>query len=180
MDRNVKPVTSIAVAKYEPGKPEKVERFICFWGRVGLVGLMAVTLLCSCKQSRAPLTNLETQVDSIYRSLADEPQLQHGYEVYRDYGCVLCHGANGMGGVKNINAQTGEEIPAMTYIAEGYTIKEFKARVLKGVSKVARLDSLGRVPPYSMPGFGRMKNSQLIDLSLYVWNLYPKDEEDDW
>lgn len=150
------------------------------FGRIGLSGLVMGTLLCSCQPSPTPASALEIQTDSIYNSLAPSPELQRGYAIYRDYGCVLCHGANGAGGVKNINAQTGEEMPAMTYIAEGYTVKEFKQRIRKGVATVAKLDSLGVVPPFAMPGWKTIDDSQMENLRMYVWSLYPNDEEDDW
>lgn len=178
--QDVKPFFVAETASKKQCEPIRAGWWACTFARLGLLGLLIVILLCSCEPTSIPVSTLELQTDSIYNSLADNAELQRGYAVYRAYGCVLCHGANGTGGVKNINAQTGEEIPAMTYIAEGYTIKEFKARIRKGVAHVARLDSLGEVPPYAMPGFNEMKNTQLNDLRLYVWSLYPNDEEDDW
>lgn len=147
---------------------------------VGSLFLFLVTGLISCDSSQPALSTLEVEADSVFIVLASDPVLQHGYQVYLAYGCVLCHGVNGEGGVKNANAQTAELIPALTYIAEGYTVPEFQKRVLKGIANIAKLDSTGTVPPYLMPGWANMKESELNDLTLYVWNLYPEDEEDDW
>lgn len=146
--------------------------------------LICLTLLSiplySCGKAQSVKSDLQIKTDSIYASLEGELPLQHGYDVYRSYGCVLCHGLNGEGGKKNRNAQTGEEIPSLTYTAEGFTAGEFREKVRGGVSKVAKLDSIGETPPFAMPGWDGMSESELTDLTLYVWNLYPKDEEDEW
>lgn len=122
---------------------------------------------------------METAADSIYTSYDNMPEIQTGYTTYREYGCILCHGLNGEGGVKNKNAQTGELIPALTYVAEGYLEREFQVRVLKGVQDVAKLVPSGDVPPLTMPGWERMSDLELDALTKYVWNLYPENEEDD-
>lgn len=141
-----------------------------------LIGLLSI----SCQPSTAPKSQLEIVADSLQSTLSDSPDLLRGYEVYRSYGCILCHGVNGEGGVKNSNAQTAEQIPAMTYVAEGFTVEEFNQKVLKGVSEIAKLDPEGQVPPFVMPAWPEMSSSELNDLRKYVWNLYPEDEEDDW
>lgn len=151
----------------------------------GLVGSLLLFLflmsgIITCNTSRSELSALEVKADSVLAALSSDPVLQHGYQVYRSYGCVLCHGVNGEGGVKNANAQTAELIPGLTYIAEGYTVPEFQKRVLEGVAIVAKLDSTGSIPPLVMPGWAKMKESELNDLTSYVWDLYPEDEEDDW
>lgn len=141
--------------------------------------LIALTLI-SCEAPRSEISALEVKADSIFQALGSEPQIQNGYGVYISYGCILCHGANGEGGVKNKNAQTGEEIPSLTYTAEGYTPEEFKQRTLGGVHTVAKLDTTGKTPPFVMPGWNNMSESELNDLLIYVWSLYPEGEEDDW
>lgn len=142
--------------------------------------LMSVLTLLSCGQSRSEISTLEITADSIVIAFESEPQIQHGYEIYRSYGCILCHGVNGEGGIRNKNAQTGEEIPSLIYIAEGYTPAEFRRRVIRGVHAVAKLDTAADAPPYAMPGWNVMSNSELDDLVIYVWSLYPQEEEDDW
>lgn len=169
--------TSPVDASVGPCRPRRLGQ-----GRIGslFLFLFLATRLVSCNASNSEPSALEIGADSVLTTLASDPTLHHGYQVYRSYGCVLCHGVNGEGGVKNWNAQTGEEIPSLTYVAEGYTVPEFQKRVLEGVAHVAKLDSTGDVPPYVMPGWANMKESELNDLTLYVWNLYPEDEEDDW
>lgn len=149
---------------------------------VGLAPCLLIlpVLFVSCGPSRLAESPLEIKADSVYASFENESPLQYGYEVYRTYGCILCHGVNGEGGVRNRNAQTAEQIPSLTYVAEGFTEKEFKQKVLRGVSKVAKLDSTGEVPPLVMPGWGNMDETELDNLTLYVWNLFPEDEEDEW
>ena len=105
--------------------------------------LLIMMSLLSCGPSRSAESALEIKSDSVFASFEGEVSLQHGYAVYRAYGCILCHGVNGEGGVRNRNSQTAEEIPSLTYTAEGFTKDEFRRKVLEGVSHVAKLDSSG-------------------------------------
>lgn len=154
------------------------ESLSSFFYYMAFSALLAFTAL-SCGSSRVEVSLLEIKADSIFISLEAQPEIQQGYQAYTQYGCILCHGSNGEGGIKNKNAQTGEEIPSLIYIAEGYTVPEFRSRVLKGLHNVAKLDSLGDVPPMAMPGWGNMDHTELDNLVKYVWSLYPQDEEDD-
>ena len=146
--------------------------------------LLAGLLVGACNTSpSASNIELSAQADSVYESLAEAPAAQRGYAVYRSHGCILCHGLNGEKGRKNVNAKTGEEVPAMTYIAEGYTKKEFQEKALTGVKTIQRKNASGQAPPWRMPGWrGSISKSELDDLTAYIWQLLPKDtgDEDDW
>ncbi len=143
-----------------------------------ILALLTISAL-SCSSSRVEVSLLEIKADSISSSLEAQPDIQLGYDIYTKYGCILCHGANGEGGIKNKNAQTGEEIPSLIYIAEGYTVSEFKSRVLNGVQTVAKLDPAGEAPPLVMPGWDNISEKEMSDLVKYVWSLNPQEEEDD-
>jgi mono/diheme cytochrome c family protein len=52
--------------------------------------------------------------------------VDRGREVFRKYGCAGCHGQEGKGGVPNPNAKTAQQVPALTYVADGYTKPELK------------------------------------------------------
>src|SRR3972149_3172899 len=140
------------------------------------------SVLPGCSKSRNQgRVDWEIRSDSILSSLASSPQLQEGYKVYKNYGCILCHGVNGEKGVKNANAQTGEEIPALTYVAEGYTQDELKQQILKGLKDIPQKDSLGRTPPYRMPSWkGAISDQELELLADYLMSLMPKGEKEEW
>lgn len=167
-------------ASHRVNCPRSVSRVFDSIIFLGVGFILLITSLLSCGPSRSVESVLEIKADSVFVSLDGELPLQRGYEVYRAYGCILCHGLNGEGGVKNRNAQTAELIPSLTYTAEGFTTHEFRQKILHGVSFVAKLDSTGETPPLAMPGWPQINKSELNDLTLYVWNLYPNNEEDDW
>ncbi|EQB63271.1 MAG: hypothetical protein RBG1_1C00001G0850 [candidate division Zixibacteria bacterium RBG-1] len=147
---------------------------------VMLVIFFSIFLGCSGQKENVK-ADWEKKSDSVFTSLASTPNLQEGYKVYKKYGCILCHGVNGEKGSHNRNAQTGEEIPALTYVAEGYTLDELKQQILKGVENIARKDSLGLTPPYRMPSWkGIMTEEELEVLTEYLMSLKPKGEKEEW
>lgn len=106
---------------------------------------------------------------------------QRGERIYRRYGCRGCHGADGEGGVTNRNAESGEQVPPLRFVREGYTAEELKQRIRLGVRDVARLDPEGPEPPLFMPAWGdRLSEGQLDDLVAYLFSLYPEGEELAW
>jgi len=147
------------------------------------LSLFAIVLGACNSGPAASNIDLSAKADSVSASLAQNPVVQRGYEVYRSHGCILCHGLNGEKGRKNSNAKTGDATPALTYIAEGYTKKEFQKKVLTGVKTIQRKDTTGQAPPWRMPGWrGVISKSELEDLTAYVWQLLPPDTggDDDW
>ncbi len=101
------------------------------------LSLILIGSACNSTQS-ASNVDLKPRADSVLATLSQNPAAQRGYAVYRAHGCILCHGLNGEKGRSNPNAKTGEEIPSLTYIAEGYTKKEFQKRTLTGVKTIQR------------------------------------------
>ncbi|OGC90719.1 MAG: hypothetical protein A2142_05805 [candidate division Zixibacteria bacterium RBG_16_48_11] len=149
---------------------------------IALLIISGISAMDGCSKSRNRLqTDWEVKSDSILSSLASSPQLQEGYTAYKKYGCILCHGLNGEKGIKNANAQTGEEIPALTYVAEGYTQDELKQQIWKGLLDIPKKDSLGQTPPYRMPSWkGVMDDKELELLAVYLMSLMPKGEQEEW
>ncbi len=147
-----------------------------------LIPLATFFIIFGCSGKKGNLqTDWERKSDSVFTSLASTPNLQEGYKVYKKYGCILCHGVNGEKGIHNKNAQTGEEIPALTFVAEGYTLAELKQQIFKGVENIGRNDSLGPTPPYRMPSWkGIMTEKELEVLTEYLMSLMPKGEEEKW
>ena len=114
-------------------------------------------------------------------SASGGPGADAGMLVYQRFGCGMCHGEGGKGGVKNLNAQTGGEIPKLQYVAEGYTPTELKNKILEGVWEIARADSTGQRPPFRMPSYRGWMTEQEIDLlSAYLISLFPKEQGEKW
>jgi mono/diheme cytochrome c family protein len=102
---------------------------------------------------------------------------ERGREVFRKYGCAGCHGPDGKGGVPNPNARTAQQIPALTYVADGYTKAELKKLVFTGQRDIAALDPKLPPPPLYMPAWGStIKDAEADDLVEYLFSLKPKGE----
>ncbi len=99
-----------------------------------------------------------------------------GERVYLRYGCVTCHGREGKYQAPNLNAQGGK-VPALTYVAEGFTLDELKDRIRKG-RKSDKEDIMGPHPPlYMQPWKDIMDEDELDALIKYLVNLMPKEEK---
>ncbi len=106
---------------------------------------------------------------------------QRGAAVYTKYGCAGCHGRDGKGGVINPNAKTGEQVPSLLYVAEGYTTKELTEFIKRGQSEIAPLDAKRPAPPLYMPPWaGKIAPGELEDLVAYLQSLFPEEEGLDW
>jgi mono/diheme cytochrome c family protein len=109
------------------------------------------------------------------------PELQRGLKIYVEFSCAACHGAAGKGGVHNFNAQSGQAVPPLNHVADGYTKPELIAKIQTGVPVVTKLDPNGAAPPLHMPGFKDiLTDDQLNDLVNYLFSLKPKGEESDF
>jgi mono/diheme cytochrome c family protein len=101
--------------------------------------------------------------------------------VYAQYGCGACHGADGKGGFPNPNAETDGKVPAVIYVAEGFTRAELRRKILDGFPTIGKADPKGPRPPYRMPGWaGQMTDQDAGDLVEYLMSLYPKSEAQQW
>lgn len=104
--------------------------------------------------------------------------VERGREVFSKYGCAGCHGSEGKGGVPNLNAKTAQQVPALTYVADGYTKAELKKFILAGQREIAALDPHGPPPPLYMPAWGgTIKDAEADDLVAYLFSLKPKGED---
>lgn len=107
--------------------------------------------------------------------------LERGRLVFAKYGCAACHGAEGKGGFANPNAETDGKVPAVTYVAEGFTRAELRKKVLDGLATVGKKDPEGQRPPFRMPGWrGVMTDAEVSDLVEFLFSLYPKTETQSW
>jgi len=106
------------------------------------------------------------------------PELQRGLKIYEEFSCAACHGPGGKGGVHNFNGQSGQEVPPLNHVADGYTKPELIVKIQIGVPIEPKLDPNGPVPPLHMPGFKDMlSDAQLDDLVAYLISLKPKGED---
>ena len=121
---------------------------------------------------------------SIWQSLALGPvsalpertPAARGERVFRRYGCAVCHGPGGRGGVKSDNAQGGL-VPPINKVKEGFTEEEVKQVVRRGRSSVPE-DPSGPTPPLHMNAWSQvMDERELDDLVKYLWTLAPETQE---
>jgi len=104
--------------------------------------------------------------------------VERGREVFRKYGCAGCHGPEGKGGVPNLNAKTAQQVPALTFVADGYTKPELRRLIQNGLREIAPLDPARPPPPLYMPAWGStIRDAELDDLVAYLMSLKPKGEE---
>ena len=123
----------------------------------------------------------DSEIVGYLRSPKAQSAEERGRLVYRRYGCAGCHGRAGEGGIHNPNAKTGEQVPALLYVAEGYTTEELKELIAKGQTEIPALDPARPPPPLYMPSWrGKISPAQLDDLAAYLESLFPEDEELDW
>ncbi len=100
-----------------------------------------------------------------------------GAEIFRKYGCAGCHGPAGKGGVPNPNARTAQQVPALTYVADGYTKPELVKLITNGQHEIAALDPRLPPPPLYMPAWGAtIKEAEIDDLIAYLFSLKPQGE----
>jgi len=104
--------------------------------------------------------------------------VERGKAVFRKYGCAGCHGKEGQGGISNPNAKTGQQVPKLKYVAEGYTKNELKKRILNGQHEIYSLDPSKPAPPLYMPAWhGKIAEGELNDLVEYLFGLMPQEEK---
>lgn len=112
---------------------------------------------------------------------SDTNAATRGRSVYMRYGCSSCHGLDGKGGFANANAETEGKVPGVTFVAEGFTRRELRKKILEGFASVGKKDANGPRPPFRMPGWdGQMTETEVTDLVEYLWSLYPKSETQTW
>lgn len=106
-------------------------------------------------------------------------EIAKGERVYTRYGCVTCHGKEGKEPVANLNAQGGK-VPALTYVAEGFTIDELKDRIRQG-RMPQKENPAGPYPPLWMNAWKTVMSEDELDvLTKYLLSLMPKEESGRW
>ena len=103
-----------------------------------------------------------------------DPTLDRGRQLYEKYSCLACHGAGGVGGVYNANAQTGGMINGVRFVAETYTKDDLSKKILDGVPVVPKANPNGPNPPLAMPSYrGVIGVEEMRELVDYLFSLRP-------
>ena len=104
--------------------------------------------------------------------------VERGKEIFRKYGCAGCHGHEGKGGVPNPNAKTGEQVPALVHVADGYTRDELMKVISYGRRQIDAMDPKRPQPPLYMPAWGStIEPAEIADLASYLFSLKPKGDD---
>jgi len=99
--------------------------------------------------------------------------VEAGRAVFEQYGCLGCHGQGGLGGRRNLNAQLGEEVPALVYVKAYYDRESLKEFIRTGRQPVPRADPMRPTPPLYMPAWKeRIAEEELDQLVDYLFSLY--------
>ena len=111
--------------------------------------------------------------------ILDEDAAIRGKLVFDKYGCFVCHGNEGSGGVRNKNSATGEVVTALTYTSRAFNDVALKQRIIQGPTPVKKADPKGFTPPLSMPNWrGLISDEELTDLVAYLRSLTPEEDEE--
>lgn len=109
---------------------------------------------------------------------AVNPQLTRGKAVFARYSCNACHGQGGVGGIMNINAESGGKVNGLLHVSETYTEAELADKIRNGVPTVGKGDPTGPEPPLRMPSFRDLiAGQELRDLVAYLLSLRPPPGE---
>jgi mono/diheme cytochrome c family protein len=105
---------------------------------------------------------------------AANPQIARGRAVFAKYGCNACHGAGGVGGIMNLNAEGGGRVNALLHVSETYTNAELAEKIRTGVPTVGKSDPTGPDPPLHMPPYRDLiEGQEMRDLVAYLMSLRP-------
>jgi len=107
------------------------------------------------------------------------PNVKRGQAVYRQYSCYVCHGDEGKSGIPNYNAQTGDKVPPVNKVKDGYTRKELIMKIQAGVTVVEKKSPSGPQPPLYMLAFKDLISYEDMNYLVdYLFSLAPAG--DDW
>ena len=101
--------------------------------------------------------------------------VSRGKAVFEKYGCVGCHGQQGMGGRRNFNSQWYQEIPSLVYVKMYYDHDALKEFIKTGRQPVPRINETRPRPPTFMPAWkDRIPDDEIDALVDYLFSLYDK------
>lgn len=111
--------------------------------------------------------------------LAENP-IERGKVIFARAGCVGCHGVGGVGGYPNNNV-VGGQIPALIFVADGYSKDELKERIREGKVSDKENPKLS-APMIEMPKWGEVLEEHEMDaLVEYLYSIRPaKAAGEEW
>lgn len=116
---------------------------------------------------------------STFGQMQNQEAVERGKLVFEKYGCFVCHGNEGSGGVRNKNSATGGVVTALTYTSRAFKDADLKERIIRGPTSVKKADLQGSTPPLSMPFFKNViSDAELNDLVVYIRSLTPEEGEE--
>jgi mono/diheme cytochrome c family protein len=99
--------------------------------------------------------------------------VDRGRAVYLKFGCGGCHGANGEGGVPNLNSKNNNQVPSL-YAVKKVADVYLESFITEGIPEPAKLDPNGPKPPIVMPAWGeKISEGEMADLISYLRSLKP-------
>ena len=141
-----------------------------------LVTALSLLLLAAVVAAGSVESRLRSEAtkEGAARSGPLDPALDRGRQLYEKYSCIACHGAGGVGGVYNANAQTGGMINGVRFVAETYTKEDLTKKILEGVPVVPKANPNGPNPPLAMPSYrGVIGVEEMRELVDYLFSLRP-------
>ena len=144
-----------------------------------LVAALSVLLLAAIVAAGGVESRLRSEAakEGTARPGPLDPALDRGRQLYEKYSCIACHGAGGVGGVYNANAQTGGMINGVRFVAETYTKDDLTKKILDGVPVVPKANPNGPSPPLAMPSYrGIIGVEEMRELVDYLFSLRPPGE----
>lgn len=104
------------------------------------------------------------------------PLVTHGRDLFKEAGCMSCHGPSGRGGIRNLNAGFGQEVPPLTDVARIFSKEELIEKIRQG-STPAKLDPQGPNPERTMPSWHLVMSDEDHEaLAAYLMSLISDDE----
>ena len=100
--------------------------------------------------------------------------VEQGKAVFKKFGCTGCHGVEGTGGRRNVNAGLGAEVPPLLYVRAYYgnDVERLKTLIRFGRQPVPRaLASRPNPALYMPPWKDRISDADLDALVAYLFSL---------
>jgi mono/diheme cytochrome c family protein len=153
-----------------PGEEEIYPTFMPHYGLTDEQAWALTVYMLSLTQEKLPATYVipaPPRVEPVHATAVEA-----GRAVFEKYGCSGCHGAGGLGGRKNWNAQLGEEAPALVHAKAYYDRESLKELIRHGRQPVPRADPTRPIPPLYMPAWKeRISEDELDQLADYLLSL---------
>jgi mono/diheme cytochrome c family protein len=140
---------------------------------LGLVAALFVSGSVDARRQNQARKRAEALLDD-----AANPQMARGKAVFVKYSCNACHSLGGVGGIMNLNAESGGKINGLLHVSESYTSAELAEKIRTGVPTVGKADPTGPDPPLHMPAYRDLiAGQELRDLVAYLMALRPPPGE---